>query len=397
MLLTMKPQIKLPPIIGLLSFVILLGSFYPPPAQSHARRENYVWVNIETNHVSGRFEINRNDLNTKLGVNLEVDDAVLLDEVKKTAPQVQAYLLENFALSFNGQKQSIHFLEPSVFQNTGRFIQYHYRVEGVPENDIVHIRDTVFLEKSFLKDDPLHRSVIVVAHNKFRNLEFGEESSALVFGPHMRESDLNVADPPQLLVWKDFFYQGLLHIWIGFDHMLFLITLLLTAVLIIRDAAWQPVTRARDAFFNTIKITTVFTVSHSITLGLAVLGLVNVPIGPIEAIIAASIIVVALNNIFVFFSAHRWVLIFIFGLVHGLGFASALGDLQFRNVKIEKILIMFNVGVEIGQIAVVLLVLPVLFYLRKRRSYRTVIMPAISWLAVILASHWLGTRLEWWG
>jgi hypothetical protein len=239
--------------------------------------------------------------------------------------------------------------------------------------------------------------VIVLEHNKYRNLEFGSESSALVFGPHLQESALNVVDPPQLLVWKDFFHQGLLHIWIGFDHMLFLLSLLLTAVLVRQDNVWQPVNRARDAFLNTLKIITVFTVSHSITLGMAVLGLVDVPIGAVEAIIAASIIVVALNNIFVVFSANRWVLIFIFGLVHGVGFASAMGDLQFRNVRIEKILIMFNLGVEIGQVAVVLLVLPVLFYFRNRLSYRTVFMPAISWLAVLLATHWLGTRLDWWG
>lgn len=393
----MKCQIKLPPIVGLLLFVILLGSLFPSAAHSHARRENYVWINIETDHVSGRFEINRNDISSKLGVDLDVEDAVLLDEVRKTAPEVQAYLLGNFALSFNGQVQEIQFLEPGVFEDTGQFIQYHYRVEGVPENDMVHIRDTIFLEKAFLKNDPLHRSVIVVSYNRLRNLEFGAESSALVFGPHLQESDLNVADPPQLLIWKDFFYQGLLHIWIGFDHMLFLVSLLLTAVLVRRDDSWQPVSRARDAFLNTLKIITVFTISHSITLALAALGIVDVPIGPVEAIIAASIIVVALNNIFVFFSAHRWLLIFVFGLVHGVGFASALGDLQFRNVKLEKILIMFNVGVEIGQIAVVLLVLPVLFYLRNRLIYRTAIMPAVSWLAVVMASYWLGTRLDWWG
>lgn len=144
----MKHQINMPPIIGLLLFVVLLGSFYPSAADAHARRENYVWVNIESDHISGRFEINRADLKNKLGVDLEVDDAALLDAVKKTAPQVQAYLLENFVLSFNGQEQTIQFLEPSVFEDTGRFVQYNYRVEGVPEDDMVYIRDTVFLEPS---------------------------------------------------------------------------------------------------------------------------------------------------------------------------------------------------------------------------------------------------------
>lgn len=392
----MNPQTSTSPIIGLLLFAILLGSLFPSLAQSHARRENYVWVNIEEDHVSGRFEINRIDLNAKLQVNLAVDDAELLVEVKKTAPVVQNYLLKNFSLSFNGQQQDIQFQEPSVFQDNGQFVQYHFRVDGVPEDDRVLIQNTVFLGETFLKEDPLHRSVIVLEYNKYRNLEFGHESSALVFGPHAQELTLNVAEQPKLLVLEDFFNQGLLHIWTGFDHMLFLLTLLLTAVLVRQEAAWQPVARVRDAFFNTFKIITIFTVSHSITLGMAILGLVNVPIGPVEAIIAASIIVVALNNIFVFFGANRWLLIFVFGLVHGLGFASALGNLQFRNVRIEKKLIMFNVGIEVGQIAVVLLVLPVLFSLRKRLIYRSAIMPAVSALAVLLATYWLSTRLGWW-
>jgi len=223
------------------------------------------------------------------------------------------------------------------------------------------IRNTIFLTDDYLKDDPLHRSLIVLEYNKFRDLEFGHESTTLVFGPHLSESELNVANPPAILIWKDFFYQGLLHIWIGFDHMLFLLTLLLTTVLVRANNTWEPVATIGTAFWNTLKIVTIFTISHSITLALAVLGLVNVPIGPVEAVIALSIIVVALNNIFPVFRAHTWALILVFGLIHGIGFASALGNLQFRNVQLEKVLLMFNLGVEAGQIVVVLLILPILF------------------------------------
>ena len=384
--------------IGLMAMLLLLGSLFPPEADAHARRENYVWVNIELDHVSGRFEIHKNDIKTKLGIDLDEAGSDTLANVIETAPTVQAYLLKNFSLAYNGEQQTIQFLEPSLFDDNGSpFIQYHYRTEGVPEDDEMVIRNTIFLEDEFLKDDPLHRSLIVLEYNKFRDLEFGHESTTLVFGPHLQESELNVADPPGILIWKDFFYQGLLHIWIGLDHMLFLLVLLLTAVLTRAKNIWEPVNRARDALFNTLKIITIFTVSHSITLGLAVLGLVNVPTAPVEAIIALSIIVVALNNVFPVFRAHTWLLIFAFGLIHGLGFASALGDLQFRNVSIEKILIMFNLGVEVGQIVVVLLVLPILFWLRNTRFYQQWLMPGISMASVVLASYWLGTRLSWWG
>ena len=377
--------------------LMLIGSFYAPLAEAHAGRENYVWVNIEKDHVSGRFEINKKDLEEKLGLDLDETGENTLDRVIATAPDVQAYLRDNFSLSFNDEEKKLQFLESRLFNEQGRFIQYLYRVDGIPEDDLVFIRNTVFLDKEFLQKDPLHRSLVLVDHNVYRGLDFGDENTALVFGPHLQEAELNVANPPPILIWKDFFRQGLLHIWIGFDHMLFLFVLLLTAVLVLRGKVWEPAPRFTDAFFNTVKIITVFTVSHSITLALAVLGLVNVPIAPIEAIIALSIMVVALNNIFHFFKSHTWLLIFGFGLAHGLGFASALGDLQFRNVDLKKVLIMFNVGVEAGQIVVIFLVLPILFYFRKYRGYRQIAMPALSWFAVVLSGYWLGSRVGWWG
>jgi hypothetical protein len=378
-------------------FLILIGNFYAPLVEAHAGRENYVWVNIEKDHVSGRFEINTKDLEEKLGIDLDGTDGNTLARVIATEPDVHAYLRDNFSLSFNDEKKKIEFLESRLFNEKAKFVQYHYRVDGVPENDLVFIRNTIFLSKEFLQNDPLHRSLVLVDHNEYRGLDFGNENTALVFGPHLQEAELNVANPPPILIWKNFFRQGLLHIWIGFDHMLFLFVLLLTAVLVLRGQVWEPAPRFADAFFNTVKIVTVFTISHSITLALAVLGLVEVPIAPIEAIIALSIMVVALNNVFHFFKSHTWLLIFVFGLAHGLGFASALGDLQFRNVDLKKILIMFNVGVEAGQIFVIFLVLPVLFYFRKYRGYRQIAVPALSWFAVILSGYWLGSRVGWWG
>ena len=390
--------LKLPrsPVWGMM-FLLLLGSFYVPPADAHARRENYVWINIEKDHVNGRFEINKSDIKNKMGIDLDAIGENTLDGVIATAPEVQAYLRENFSLSFNGQEKTLQFLEPSLFNDQGKFIQYNFRVDGVPENDLVFVRNTVFLGEEFLQEDPLHRSLVLVDYNEYRGLDFGNENTALVFGPHLQEAEFSVIDPPGILIWKDFFYQGLLHIWIGLDHMLFLFVLLLTAVLLPYGIGWEPVPRVRDAFFNTVKIITIFTISHSITLALAALGLVNVPAAPVEAIIALSISVVALNNVFRFFKSHTWVLIFLFGLAHGLGFASALGELQFRNVDITKVLIMFNVGVEIGQVVVVALVLPILFYFRKTHNYRYIVMPALSLAAVALSSYWLGSRLDWWG
>jgi hypothetical protein len=384
------------PAWGILFFV-LIGGFFAPRAEAHASRENYVWVNVEEDHVSGRFEINKKDLEEKLGIDLGAADANIAERVDATAAEVQAYLLDNFSLSFNGEEKEIQFLESRLISEQGRFVQYHYRVEGVPENDLVIVRNTILLSKEYLRDDPLHRSLVLVDHNKYRGLDFGNENTALVFSPSLQEAELNVADPPDILFWKNFFRQGLLHIWIGLDHLLFLFVLLLTAVLVRRGGAWEAAPGFTDAFINALKILVILAVSHSVSIVLSVYGLLNVPSAPVEAVIALSIAVFALNNVFYFFRSYTWLLLFAFGLVHGLGFAGALGDLQFRSVDMKKVLSLFTIGVEVGQGVVVFLLLPVLFYLRKFRAYRQVVMPALSWAAVLVSSYWVGSRVGWWG
>ena len=112
----------------------------------------------------------------------------------------------------------------------------------------------------------------------------------------------------------------------------------------------------------------------------------------IETIIAVSILVLAITNVFPIRGVHGLALIFIFGLFHGLGFASVMGDLQFRTVLIERILVLFNVGVELGQILIALLVLPVLFLLRKNMAYRKLVVWPVSIAAGCLAILWITER-----
>jgi len=385
-------------VVRLLILIWLVSSsIYASTAIAHGKRENYVWVNIELDHIDGRFEINVKDIRSKLGIELPERMQDRDDVLRETAGQVQTYLLDNFMLSFNGQQGDIQFTQISPPEEAdGRWVKYHFRVEGVPQNDRFEVRNSIFLSEELLKRDPLHKSLVLLDYNKYRGLDFGSENTAVIFGPHLKESTFSTVETPEILVADDFLFQGLIHIWFGLDHMLFLFTLLLTTVLLYRNKQWEPIPSISAALINIIRIVTIFTISHSITLVLAVLGWVEVPTALVEAIIAGSIIVVALNNIFPLFSAHTWLLIFVFGLIHGLGFASAMGDLQFRNVKIEKVLILFSIGIELGQIAVVCIVLPLLYWLRKTTVYRKLIMPCLSLMFAFVAAFWFGQRVGWW-
>jgi hypothetical protein len=186
--------------------------------------------------------------------------------------------------------------------------------------------------------------------------------------------------------------EGVWHIWIGFDHILFLVALLLPAVASRVQGKWQALPAFKPAFWSVLKIVTAFTVAHSITLSLATLGVISLPSRWVESIIAFSVVVAALNNIFPLFSERRWAMAFLFGLIHGFGFATVLADLGLPQNALILALVGFNLGVECGQLAIVAGFLPLAFFLRHTWFYRRVVLFGGSILIAILAAVWLAER-----
>jgi len=176
-----------------------------------------------------------------------------------------------------------------------------------------------------------------------------------------------------------FLTLGVVHILTGYDHLLFLAALLVT------------VSRWRDVF-QTI---TAFTVAHSITLALATTGVVHAPVRIVEALIAASIVYVGLENLVRSAPSSRWKLTFAFGLIHGLGFASALRDLGIgtSGAAVALPLAAFNAGVEVGQTAVAAALVPLFWKLSSPRGAPVQFASAWSMLVVIAGSYWLIERI----
>jgi len=174
--------------------------------------------------------------------------------------------------------------------------------------------------------------------------------------------------------------------------MLFLLSLLLPAVLIRRDRQWQPTSSFRAAFIDVAKVVTAFTIAHSITLSLAVLGIVSLPSRLVESAIALSVVFAALNNVRPWVDNARWIAAFGFGLLHGFGFAGALADLGLPTVSLALSLAGFNIGVELGQLAIVALFLPLAFAIRATRAYRRLALAGGSLAIAALASVWFFER-----
>ena len=148
----------------------------------------------------------------------------------------------------------------------------------------------------------------------------------------------------------------------------------------------------RPAFISIAKVVTAFTLAHSLTLTLAALHVVRLPSRLTESIIAASIIVAALNNIFPVVTESRARIAFAFGLLHGFGFASVLADMGLPQGARLMSLLGFNLGIETGQLAIVCTVMPILYGLRSGGFYRRAVMPWGSGAIALMALVWLVQR-----
>jgi hypothetical protein len=148
----------------------------------------------------------------------------------------------------------------------------------------------------------------------------------------------------------------------------------------------------KDAFLNVVKIVTLFTIAHTITLSLATLDIVHLSSRLVESVIALSIILVALDIVVPVFGKRIWWVVFLFGLFHGFGFASVLADMGIDAGFTVLTLLGFNLGVEVGQLIVVAVAFPLLYLLRSAWAYSHVGMPAGATALMLVAGYWFVER-----
>lgn len=225
-------------------------------------------------------------------------------------------------------------------------------------------------------------ALLGVDHHTIADIQWPGGARQVVFEKGQRQASIAIsgnAQPERETpgTFVSFLGLGVEHILGGIDHLLFLV-----ALLALSRGLWQ-----------TVSIVTGFTVAHSITLSLAVLGLVDVPSRIVEPLIAASIVWVAVENLVAPTGiGRRWLVATIFGLIHGLGFASALVELDLSREALVRALVGFNVGVELGQLAFVVVFLPLLVW--ASRPGRLPRLPqALSVLVAVVGAVWLVERI----
>jgi hypothetical protein len=232
--------------------------------------------------------------------------------------------------------------------------------------------------------DPSHRGLLVVS-------AYGATQTGVLI-PGAGPTVISLGHVTWLTTVAEYFKVGVWHIWSGIDHLLFLLSLLLPAVLRRAHGRWEAAPLARPAFINILKVVTAFTLAHSVTLSLAAFDVVHLPSRLTESVIAASIIIAALNNVFPRVTEGRWRIAFAFGLLHGFGFASVLAEMGLPPGARLISLVAFNLGVEAGQLAVVLAAMPLAYWLRATRFYRNAVLNWGSCAIAGLALVWLVQR-----
>ncbi|MCZ6487087.1 MAG: HupE/UreJ family protein [Gammaproteobacteria bacterium] len=363
---------------SVLVLVVLLAS----TTTVFAHKPSDSFLNLERNADSWqlRWDIALRDLEFAIGLDIDQNRKLTRGEVNNQAHKIGAYALSRLQLTASGIVCDTSFDSFDIRKlDDGSYASLLVSA-NCPGSEAIELDYSLFFDL-----DPTHRGLVNV-HDNGQN-----------FSHVLSDTDhLLILDRGDWSAWAtlySFVREGVWHIWIGYDHILFLLTLLLPAVLFLKNGRWQSVNRLSDALVDTLKIVTAFTLAHSITLTLASLQILTLPPRFVESMIAFSVLVTAINNLLPIFRGSRWLVAFGFGLIHGFGFASVLQDLGLETNQLALSLLGFNLGVELGQLAIVAAFIPLAYLIRDSAFYRWGLLRAGSVMAAAVATVWLIERL----
>ncbi|MEM6640918.1 MAG: HupE/UreJ family protein [Pseudomonadota bacterium] len=369
--------------------VALIVLLFSSHALAHKVNQSYVFVDVYDERVEGRVDITMADLNDVLGLALPTDGAATMADIESAVPTIQAYVREHAAMGIDGGPMSMPFTGVAITAlPLGQYVSLNFafvELASPPQSielrydGIMHARTT-------------HRAFLVIQNN-WKTGTFDQEGNiALSFEPGSGVLSHDLSDTSTFGGFAAMVEMGVHHIWIGIDHILFLLALLIPSVVRRVDGQWQPVESFRDAIIYVLKIVTIFTLAHTITLSLAALGKVTLSPRIVESIIALSIAVAAVDILIPVFGRRIWLVIFGFGLFHGFGFASILGGIGIPPKYLVHSLLGFNLGVELGQVVIVCALFPILFALRRQTIYIKGLMRIGAVALIVVALYWFIER-----
>ncbi len=349
------------PFAGLCLCIMLLTL----PAHAHRSGVSLVRIDIAGGVVTTELAVKGQDLDRAIGTVIvdEETDTVIPARLAEAANEVTAHLVGSaYVVHADGEPCDAAPGAPAP-DDDGVMLTTVWRC--APERGMIY-RNRLFLDGEalaiqnvlVLEGDDAWQDVLTADHDTLR---------------------LGEPPPSAISVIRRYTVSGIEHIAIGYDHIAFILALLL----------WGR------RLWPVVKVATAFTLAHSVTLALAVLDVVVLPGSVVEPLIAASIIWVAAENFFLRDVGRRWKIALFLGLVHGFGFAGVLREFGLPSEALVLALAFFNIGVEVGQVAIILVALPVLRGIDRLTGGErspVVVMTASAMLAG-LGAWWLAERV----
>ena len=377
------------PLRRLFCAVLMLSALCCAPAIAHKASDSYLVLNVSGKNVTGQWDIALRDIDFAIGLDTNGDGDITWNEVRTRHADIAAWALGRLSIQRGGDCK-IGVAEHLIDSHTdGTYAVL--KLTGICPGST----QALALNYRLLFDiDALHRGLL--------RLDLDGVPHTAVMAPDTGVLTIKAGETSRLAQFGQYLAEGVWHIWIGFDHILFLLSLLLPAVLVLpvvksnaglkAPRHWIGVATFRVALSEVLWVVTAFTVAHSITLTLAALQIVSLPSRWVESAIAASVVLAAANNLFPLVERKRWLVAFTFGLIHGFGFASVLTELGLPKDALVLSLLGFNVGVETGQLTIVAAFLPFAYLLRNTAFYRKGIFVGGSILTLLIALVWLTER-----
>ncbi|KAB2329517.1 HupE/UreJ family protein [Cytobacillus depressus] len=322
---------------------VLLYSILPSHAHAHTNSYGYMNIHEKTKEVDIDLTLDYKELAIVVELPINLESAPTTAELEGALSDQKDKIMDYLASGMRVYRDEL-ICEPQLKSTKVSMIdnhplanfQFHYSCEG---------KSTRIAYDLFVDD--MNRS-----HINFATVDGEKETQEFTFT--IAEREMVIGERNWLRQAWNFTFLGIEHIITGYDHILFVLCLIIPAAI---------------SFGRVVEVITAFTLGHSITLGLATLGIVSLPERLVEPAIALSIIYVAVANLLKWETKNRWIVTLLFGLIHGFGFAGILQEMELSRSTIASSLLFFNVGVEIGQIAVIALALPLLFLFRRYKRF----------------------------
>jgi hypothetical protein len=354
-----------------------------PPALAHKPSDSYLSLSVDAAVIHGRWDIAIRDLDYALDLDADANGNITWAEVRDRQSEIASYALARLTLRGDEEVPCAATVDPAgvavVSHSDGSYVVLRFDAGCTRAVTSLGLDYRLFFDV-----DPQHRGIT--------RIEGSGTTRTHTFSKSEHEARFSLADAGRMRALGSIVKQGVFHIWTGYDHVLFLLALLLPSVLRRRRHTWRPVPRLRPALLDVLRIVTAFTVAHSITLSLAALEIVTLPSRLVESVIAASVVLAAGNNVVPVLRHDRWMAAFVLGLMHGFGFSATLMDLDLPRSNLLPTLFGFNLGVELGQLAIVTVFVPLAYSVRRSAAYRRFALVAGSCVIAVLATIWLVER-----